>query len=114
MKIPKLKCLWYNRTENNLQLIEGVEDEVYQPSLLDVGSMYPIYHKEYKYHAFLSCQGYLTKACRYNLNQSLLHSRHKLNSKLQRCSPKGGLNFLLSLRRQNSEGKPCLTDAKVY
>jgi hypothetical protein len=37
---PKLHCKWYNRTEHNIQEIIGIEGETYQPSVIDVGSMY--------------------------------------------------------------------------
>ena len=56
MKNPKLKCRWYNRTENNLQEISGVDDEVYQPSILDVGSMYLVPHVVSKSRVSLNCQ----------------------------------------------------------
>ena len=46
IKLPKFKCKWYNRTENNYQEIVGIEDEVYQPSVLDVDSMYHNHHIE--------------------------------------------------------------------
>ena len=38
-RIPKLRCRWYNRTDKNYEEILGVEEERYQPSVLDIGSI---------------------------------------------------------------------------
>ena len=39
-RVPTLRCRWYNRTENNYEEILGVEEERYQTSIVDIGSVY--------------------------------------------------------------------------
>lgn len=38
-RLPILNCQWFNKTEESMDLIEGVNEEMYQPSILDVGKM---------------------------------------------------------------------------
>ena len=47
-KPPRLSCKWYNRTQNNYQEIQGVSDQHYQPSILDIDSMYKCWDVELK------------------------------------------------------------------
>lgn len=35
----ELSCKWFNKTENSMNLIEGVTGSYYQPCLADVGTM---------------------------------------------------------------------------
>lgn len=37
-RLPRLKCQWFNKTDNSMELIAGVDEEYYQPSIVDVGT----------------------------------------------------------------------------
>ena len=37
-RLPELVCKWYNKTDTSMEEIEGVIEEMYQPSILDVGT----------------------------------------------------------------------------
>jgi hypothetical protein len=37
--MPKFNCQWFNKTENAMEIVEGVTGEAYQPSALDVGTV---------------------------------------------------------------------------
>ena len=36
--MPSFNCQWFNKTDTAMDLIEGVNAEKYQPSVLDVGT----------------------------------------------------------------------------
>lgn len=38
VRLPKLSCQWFNKTESSMELIPGVTDDAYQPSIIDVGT----------------------------------------------------------------------------
>lgn len=38
VRLPKLHCQWYNKTESSMELIPEVTEESYQPSIIDVGT----------------------------------------------------------------------------
>jgi hypothetical protein len=38
VRLPKLNCQWYNKTESSMELIPEVTEDSYQPSIIDVGT----------------------------------------------------------------------------
>ncbi len=50
----ELSCKWFNKTENSMNLIEGVTGSYYQPCLADVGTMYLFAYLEFMFSACLN------------------------------------------------------------
>jgi hypothetical protein len=38
VRLPRLNCQWFNKTDSSMELIPGVAEDSYQPSIIDVGT----------------------------------------------------------------------------